>query len=315
MKIVPASLMMIPRDERRGNIAAIEQAARTCYKSEDKITEDSADKLVRMLIRNNHEAMLEHGDYIFRTTDHHVYANVEGDLSLFEMVTGNRLRIHLSADAKDRFVISGNIRAWRDFIRSRLPSAWYFIPLLDPIYIEDLDLKEWVGYSKAGNVEQMFYSELESPTEKLTHLQQTVKFTVDRGVTHEFVRHRDFSFAQESTRYCNYSKGKFGSEITVIEPLFFPRGTQGFDMWKQKCETAERDYFDLLNYGASPQEARTVLPTSTKADLVVTGCLREWRHFFNLRALDRTGAAHPQAKEVALPTYEIFKVLFPDVID
>lgn len=141
----------------------------------------------------------------------------------------------------------------------------------------------------------------------LEHSCLSVLFTVDRGVSHELVRHRLFSFAQESTRYCNYGQGKFGNEITVILPLFFDTGmgtasnSLVYDEWKYACLSAERHYFKLLEMGARPQEARSVLPNSLKTEITITGNYREWRHFFNLRACDATGPAHPQMKEVAKP--------------
>lgn len=183
----------------------IEQAARTCYKSEDKITDDgeSAKKLVKRLISSGHEAMLEHSSL-------------------------------------------------------------------------------------------------------------SVKFVVDRGVSHEIVRHRLFSFAQESTRYCNYSKGKFGSELTFIEPCFWDEDSNFYLMWKLCCMEAEKDYIRFIEDGATPQEARAVLPNSVKTELIVTGNYREWRHFFKLRT-DK--AAHPQMREVAIPLLKELQRRIPIVFD
>lgn len=183
----------------------IEQAARTCYKSEDKITEDgeSAKALIKQLIKSGHEAMLEHSSL-------------------------------------------------------------------------------------------------------------SVKFVVDRGVSHEIVRHRLFSFAQESTRYCNYSKGKFGSELTFIEPCFWDIKDYNMITWLAVCSCVETAYFNLLKEGAAPQEARTVLPNSTATEIVVTGNYREWRHFFKLRT-DK--AAHPQMREVAIPLLRKLRKKIPIIFD
>lgn len=131
----------------------------------------------------------------------------------------------------------------------------------------------------------------------LEHASVTVKFTCDRGVSHEIVRHRMASYCQESTRYCNYSKDGFGGEITVIRPLYLVEGTEGWQYWEEACLTAERRYFELLNIGCTPQEARSVLPNSLKTELIMTANIREWRHFLRLRC-DK--AAHPQMREVAL---------------
>ena len=187
----------------------IEKAARTCYKSEDKIAEDgsSARKLVAALIKSGHEAMIEHS-------------------------------------------------------------------------------------------------------------QLSVKFICDRGVSHELVRHRLFSFAQESQRYCNYGKGKFGAEITVIEPCFWVNDDDhskiAYDLWYEVCKNAEKMYFKLLNYGATPQEARSVLPNSTKTEIVVTGNLREWRNFFKLRV---DNAVHPQMRELTIPLLKELKERIPIIFD
>ena len=130
----------------------------------------------------------------------------------------------------------------------------------------------------------------------LEHFNITVKFICDRGVSHEIVRHRMASYCQESTRYCNYSNDSFGGEITVIRPNFLVEGTEGWQYWREACLTAERRYFELLNFGCTPQEARAVLPNSLKTEVVMTANLREWRHFFKLRTAQ---AAHPQMREVA----------------
>lgn len=151
----------------------------------------------------------------------------------------------------------------------------------------------------------------------LEHGTLSIKFVVDRGVSHELVRHRIMSFAQESTRYCNYGKGKFGSEITVIEPCFWKgeNSAYPYEEWKRLCELAEKSYFELLDMGATPQEARSVLPNSLKTEITLTGNYREWRHFFRLRACDATGPAHPQMKEVTIPLLKELKEKLPIIFD
>lgn len=146
----------------------------------------------------------------------------------------------------------------------------------------------------------------------IEHYSLSVRFTCDRGVSHEIVRHRVASYCQESTRYCNYSNDDFGTEITVIKPLFFNEGTQGYELWKEACENAENSYFKLLEYGCTPQEARAVLPNSLKTEIVMTANLREWRHFFKLRT---STAAHPQIREVVTPLLNELKGLIPVIFD
>ena len=146
----------------------------------------------------------------------------------------------------------------------------------------------------------------------LEHHSVTVKFIVDRGVSHELVRHRLASYCQESTRYCNYSKDEFCGEITVIEPCYLEQGTPGYQFWANACQMAEHEYFNLLNWGCTAQEARAVLPNSLKTEVVMTANLREWRTFFKLRT---PNSAHPQMREVTRPLLDEFKNLIPVVFD
>lgn len=146
----------------------------------------------------------------------------------------------------------------------------------------------------------------------LEHYSFSVRFIVDRGVSHEIVRHRLASYCQESTRYCNYSGDRFGNEITVIKPYFLFEGTNGYKKWAEACETAEREYFTLLDWGCTPQEARAVLPNSLKTELIMTTNLREWRHFFKLRT---SPAAHPQMYEVTIPLLKEVQGKIPVVFE
>lgn len=146
----------------------------------------------------------------------------------------------------------------------------------------------------------------------IEHSSLSIRFIVDRGVSHELVRHRIASFAQESTRYCNYSNDKFGQEITVIAPLFFePESTQ-YDIWHLAMRNAEYQYFNLLTGGATPQEARSVLPNSLKTEIVITANYREWRNFFKLRV---PTTAHPQMREVTIPLLQELKTKLPVIFD
>ena len=140
----------------------------------------------------------------------------------------------------------------------------------------------------------------------------TVRVICDRGVSHEIVRHRLAAYTQESTRYCNYTKGKFGRELTVIEPCFWTQDDEKYQVWKRTIEQIEAGYNKLIELGATPQEARTVLPNSLKTEIVMTMNLREWRHFFTLRT---SKAAHPQMREVAIPLLKEFQKLIPVVFD
>ena len=137
---------------------------------------------------------------------------------------------------------------------------------------------------------------------------------IDRGVSHEIVHHRIASYSQESTRYVNYSKGKFDSEITVIEPFFYMADNRDMEyaLWLESCLMAEHHYMALCKNGSTPQEARSVLPNSLKTEIVMTANPREWRHFFTMRT---SAAAHPQMRQVACPLLSKFRLLWPVLFD
>lgn len=147
----------------------------------------------------------------------------------------------------------------------------------------------------------------------LEHTVMTVRFIVDRGVSHEMVRHRMASYSQESTRYCNYTKGKFGNEITVIRPCYLKEGTLAYDLWETAMENAEEAYFSLIAEGLNAEQARAVLPTSLKTEVVMTANMREWRHVFRLRAAGETGKPHPQMAEVMVPLLKECQAYMPEM--
>ena len=156
---------------------------------------------------------------------------------------------------------------------------------------------------------RLFESKHESVLE---HGAITVHIVCDRGVSHEIVRHRLCSFSQESTRYCNYSKGKFRNQITVIEPCVFPLDSVLYEIWHRGCEDAENCYFALLSSGATPQEARSVLPNSLKTEIVVTANPREWKWIFEKRCHP---TAHPQMREIMIPLQEKFRDRWPSLFN
>lgn len=154
----------------------------------------------------------------------------------------------------------------------------------------------------------------------LEHVSVSVRVICDRGVSHEIVRHRIASYTQESTRYCNYSKEKFGSEITFIRPYFLQplpfAGCQNtstlYEVWFGAMREAEQTYLQMIDLGAKPQEARSVLPNSLKTEIVMTMNLREWLHFFKLRTAP---SAHPDMQRVAKAILNDFKVHIPFIFD
>ena len=139
---------------------------------------------------------------------------------------------------------------------------------------------------------------------------------MNRAIANEIVRHRLFSFAQESSRYCNYSKDKFGSEIKVIEPEgLLPSNSSVYQFWYESCRNAEDAYMALLYENVKPETARDVLPLSTATEIVVTGNIREWRHFFSLRSSCKNTAAHPQMRSLCDDLLNDLKSKIPVLFD
>jgi len=146
----------------------------------------------------------------------------------------------------------------------------------------------------------------------IEHVSITFKIICDRGVSHEIVRHRIASYSQESTRYCNYSKDKFGKELSFIKPCFWETNSESYKIWETTMLQIEKNYFSLIENGASPQEARSILPNSLKTEIYVTMNLREWRHFLKLRT---SKSAHPQMQEISMMIYKILIEKLPAIFD
>lgn len=282
-----------------------ERVGRVCYKSEDKITEDSAKGFVDRMVKSGHGAMLEHG------TVYLDMPNSAGDYDLVPFFASNpysRVVIKPLDDRVHNYVTTNFRVIVENFAEEYIPDILQY--LCEPTEFHEKRI--------------------------------TVHFVCDRGVSHEFVRHRVMSFAQESTRYCNYSKDKFGNELTFIIPCWLDimseadeihvDGNEGDFCYPEDIYTsnflytlryAERAYLDLLqqwdkripdkryksgfrNNPWTPQQARAILPNALKTELVVTGFASDWNHFFDLRAKGTTGAPHPQAKELAEPLMKEF---------
>ena len=146
----------------------------------------------------------------------------------------------------------------------------------------------------------------------IEHEKITVKFICDRGVSHEIVRHRIASYSQESTRYCNYAKDKFGKELTFIKPIYWSEGTREYSIWIESMRQAEQHYIEMISMNVPPEQARAILPNSLKTEVIVTMNLREWRHFFKLRTSNK---AHPQMREITRPLLIHLKSILPVVFD
>lgn len=261
----------------------IERAGRVCYKSEDKITENSAKPFVGRMIESGHGAMLEHGTvYLAMPLETMLPVEINGWGKYTKNPYSKGFKV-CEVNGQKRVAVTTNLRV-----------------LVENDWLDDLK----------------YFCE---PTE-YHERRATVHFVCDRGVSHEFVRHRVMSFAQESTRYCNYSKDKFGNELTFIIPCWVGERQENASLedrdicgntyadlcFKENLAKAERAYFTLIKQGWTPQQARAVLPNSLKTELVVTGFTSDWNHFFDLRARGTTGTPHPQAKELAEPLMKEF---------
>ena len=168
----------------------------------------------------------------------------------------------------------------------------------------------------AGSAEKMVAALIRSGHEAmLEHYSFTVKFICDRGIANELVRHRIASFAQESSRYCCYAKDKFGKELTFINPCFWEPDSDNYARWFHEMDESEKTYLAMIENGATPEQARDILPTSIKTEIVMTANLREWRHLFKLRAEGVTGKPHPQMLEITIPFLKELKQKIPVVFD
>lgn len=257
-----------------GIYEAIERAGRTCYKSK-RPDGQTAKNFVDRMIASQHYAMLEHGTvYLLVPFETHAYKYRQNAYSKVMDISKREM--------EDKSAVTTNYRV-----------------LVENGWLDDLKY-------------------LCKPTE-YHEKRVTVRFTTDRGVSHEFVRHRVFSFAQESTRYCNYSKDKFGNELTFIIPSWMDlkegcynsyevEGMKGVVLsFMTSLEWASEEYMQLLNlHKLTPQQARQVLPNALKTELVMTGFISDWQHFFDLRARGTTGAPHPDSKALAEPLMQEF---------
>lgn len=289
----------------------IELAGRTCYKSEDKITDDSAVRFYDALVKRGHTAMLEHATFLFcvpenihRKAEKSKYLNTTKDI-IFEYY-------------EPLYLVSGNLRAINESGIQELICCLYRKDKRLG-YNADVDAvdEKSMFHIRLINIEDIpkITNREATPKEIAAHRYTTMRFICDRGVTHELVRHRPFSFAQESTRYVNYSKEEFGGgDIKFIRPAGYEdwhiNVKNAFEDTLQECETK---YNELTRPGLSgkapltPQQARALLPNALKTEIVVTGNDAEWQHFFNLRSRGLTGAPHPDMKvvaDMALSLYE-----------
>lgn len=294
MKLINQSVEYLPQACTEEDIyKSIERAGRICYKSEDKITSDSYKRFIEMLKTNGHTAMLEHGTIYLK------HKGVDNPLAKYNSNPYSKYNMHY---IEDSLLLNDNeeiVEYVTTNYRVIYENGW-----------ED-DLK-WAGI----------------PT--LHHeLRYSFHITTSIGIVRELLRHRHFSFANESTRYCNYSKGKFGNQLTFIKPSWFQTlneegdyegeirdgsnrvilGGRTFQLSSvqdfeehyicSRLAEAENAYFHFLKQGYTPQQARDILPLATKSEIVMTGFESDWKHFLDLRLREITGKVHPDMKVLA----------------
>lgn len=259
----------------------IELAGRTCYKSEDKITDNSAHKFVSMLIKREHYAPLEHGVLIWKrllASADYAY-ELKAKYSKYDFINITITPI----TGIYRLILSANIRALIESGLIHWDNKKEDLVIAEQLYFDGF-------ICPIDNIENIKYL---TNIEKKEHRYTTMRFICDRGVSHELVRHRLFSFCQESTRYVNY----LNRGMIFIEPSDYSNMKQSVrEQIFSACEYAENTYNNLLQSGCSPQQARAVLPNMLKTEVVVTGNEKEWKHFFELRC---SAAAHPDMRRIA----------------
>ena len=257
MKLTKQSVEIIPQFAgHEGMLKHIELCGRVCYKSEDKITDNSAKDFVEMLKEKGHLSVLEHGTVYLRT---------------------NSLDVRSTPFAK----VFDNSKVMRE-------TSGYTIATNYRLAYE------------SGLIPNIDESIVDAPIKRVT-----ARFVLPIAISREFIRHRAFSFSEQSTRYCNYSLNKFGNELTFIEPYWWDSCVDDRLEFLQACEMAEKMYLRMIKRGMKPQFARDVLPLSTKTELVMTGFVDDWKNFFKQRCADN---AHPQARELANNLQELFKI-------
>lgn len=301
MKMIDPSVTQI---KESNPFKKIERVGRTCYKSEDKITEGSARKFYKGLVSRKHTAMVEHATFLFKVFPA-LYEALKAD--------SRNCKYLNFTDDNGRYLISGNLRALNESSAVPLCRALY---ALDRELVYHEDMKSFIDRLILDNrVSIIDFSELKDPTENefMNHFYMTFHYITDRGVTHEMVRHRPASYAQESTRYCNYVKEQFGGELTFIKPTGWDSLPDPIKLhYIYAWETSEDEYARLISYGQTPQQARAVLPNALKTEIIMTACAGELEHYFDLRSRGVTGAPHPDIKTVAdmaLTMYEVEKAM------
>ena len=308
LQIVSPSVRIMEELNEMSLAQRIEACGRVCYKSEGKITPDSANGFARAMVRHKHNSTLELSPVTARVEfreDFHFRRLLE--------IIPKYLFIDYIEKSDSNFVIlvSGSIRAFRELVMLN-PSCsigWAIAEnLRSSCFFDDIDFPDH-EFPTGVSAEKLSLAEVDQLSDYLhsNHRYVAAKFVVSRAVSHEIVRHRPCALLQESQRYCRYSKDQFGGRVTFIKPMFFEEGSEEYQLWREVMLYTEERYLKLLKT-KSPQAARTVLPNSCKTEVILCTNLAHWEHIFHLRCSD---AAEPSMREVMIPLRGEFQKMFP----
>lgn len=306
MIIVPPSYEILNEMDKGPLVERVETCGRICYKSEDKITAESAIPFVRKMMSHGHNSVMEMAAITLR---------VECDEEVVRSFLSCQAKYLVMHRTEAGMLVTGTVRAFREFYKcnSQTDIAVAFIGKLnqeEPHLFFDLgDKIATYEFQSDISLIRLSIEEIDLlPKELLLqHRYLAVRMVVNRAVTHELVRHRPCSYLQESQRYCRYSNDKFGNQVSFVKPMFYEEGTSEYDVWKKAMEETEKLYFTLLET-STPQAARTVLPNSCKTEIITYCTLAEWKHIFALRT---TSHAEPSMREIMIPLEAEMAAQFP----
>lgn len=321
MQLIKSS---VERIQESNPFKLVERVGRICYKSTDKITDNSYIKFCNRLAENQHFAMLEHGTVTFLVQglvdlpeDMHNIPYIVIDKITNESVTNPSFLVTVSLSHMIHSPVMSPALSHMCYTLiaefSRMTAARYLNSNQNATEITNSTLVQDVLGINITIVEDLAKVPHITEAIMLRHNFVTIKFICDRGVSHELVRHR-CAVAQESTRYCNYSQAKFGNQVTFVSPSDFDNWTASQqDHFKEYLASAEAEYLRMITAGFLPENSRRVLPHALKTEVVLTMSCKQWNHFFDIRYIGTTGKPHPDAQAVAKAAYDVVVEAFPSI--
>ena len=309
MRVIAPYFEILESLDHQSLAVRIEACGRICYKSEDKITPDSAKPFIRNIIKHGHNSVTE---MAVLTLGIH-YDSESFASQLFHLMPKF---FQIDKESKKELLVTGSVRAFRELYKANpsvkmVKAITAFLAERHTLFFEDLLPPRGLLKQEGVEVKKVPLETVDTfPADLLAkHRHVAVLFVVNRAITHEIVRHRPVSYLQESQRYCRYSQDKFGNEVTFIKPMFFKKGSEEYRLWEEAMVETEKIYLKLLET-SSPQAARTVLPNSCKTELITFANLLEWLHIFKLRT---SKGAEPSMREVMIPLLQKFQEKYPTI--